>query len=76
MFPLHVGIAISNNHSACLTWFVAIAFRLFGADVKNLWSEPKVISLLKIKFKLGVIVNNFGNKWRMLNFSINEQEKN
>ena len=33
----YVGIAISNNYFACLTWFVAIAFRLFGADVKNLW---------------------------------------
>ena len=60
----YVGIAISNNYFACLTWFVAIAFRLFGADVKNLWFAPTVISLLKIRLKLGSILHYLGNKWK------------
>ena len=76
MFPIHVGIAISNDHSAWLPWFVAFAFRLFGADVKNLWFAQVVIPLLKRRMKLGMIMNDLGNKWRILNFPINKKEKN
>ena len=76
MFPIHVEIAISNDHSAWLPWFAAIAFRMFGADVKNLWFAQAVISVLKIRMKLGLIMKNLGNKWRMLNFSTDKKEKN
>ena len=71
-----MGITISNDHSAWLPWFAAVGFRMFGADVKNLWFAQVVISLLKIRMKLGVIINNLGNRWGMLNFSINKKEKN
>ena len=76
MFPILVGIAIGNDNSAWLPWFAAVAFRMFGADVKNLWFAQAVISVLKIRMKLGLIMNNLGNKWRMLNFSIDKKHKN
>ena len=54
----------------------AIAFKPFSVKVKNLRFAPAVISLLKIRLKLEVILHNFGNKWRMFHFFISKKEKN
>ena len=71
-----MGIVITNDHSTWLPWFSAIAFRLFGAKVKNLWFAAKVISLLKYGLKLADILHDLGNKWRILHFLIRKEEKN
>ena len=71
-----MGIDITNDHSTGLPWFSAIAFRQFGAKVKNIQFAAKVISLFKIGLKLVDILHNLGNKWRILNRLINKEEKN
>ena len=62
MIPILVGIAISNDNSAWLSGFAAISFGLFSANAKNLRSAPTVISLLKIRLKLGFILHDLDNK--------------
>ena len=45
-----------------------MVFKPFSVKVKNLQFAPTVISFLKIRLKLGIILHNLGNKWRMLFF--------
>ena len=59
-----------------LPWFEAIAFKLYGIDVKNLRFARRVISSLEIRLNLGVILQNLGNKWRMVHFQSIKRRKN
>ena len=42
----------------------------------DLWFAPTVISLLEIRLKLKVILQNLGNKWRMVHFQSIKRRKN
>ena len=42
----------------------------------NLQFAPRVISLLEIRLKLKVILQNLGNKWRMVHFQSIKRRKN
>ena len=75
-FPRLVEITITNNYSTLFPWMAAIAFKPFSVKVKNLRIAPAVISLLKIRLKLRIILHDLGNEWRMLHFLIRKKEKN
>ena len=60
LFPTLVRTGTINNHSP------SFAHKAFGAKAKNLWFALTVISKLIIGLKLGVILHNLGNKWKIL----------
>ena len=75
MFPTLVVTAITNDHHTWLPWIAAMAFRLLGAKAKNLWFALTLISLLEIGLKLGIILHDLGNEWKILNLLIKKSRK-
>ena len=75
MFLTLVGIPIINDYSTWFLCFSTISFKSFHVKVMNLRFAPTVISLLKLRLKLGFVVHNLGNRWKMWHFFIIIKEK-